>query len=62
MAGIPRKTILEKFRGMIAEGRQVVYQTPWLLGVPIGCIVVAVLGFNLMGDGLRHALDPVHRR
>tara|TARA_R110002020_G_scaffold16871_42_gene59700 strand:- start:640 stop:1518 length:879 start_codon:yes stop_codon:yes gene_type:complete len=60
--GLSVSTDFPTWGGMIAEGRQVVYQTPWLLGVPIGCIVVAVLGFNLMGDGLRHALDPVHRR
>ena len=34
----------------------------WLLALPIGCIVVTVLGFNLLGDGLRAALDPVQRR
>jgi peptide/nickel transport system permease protein len=31
--------------------------------VPAGiCIVVAVLGFNFIGDGLRDALDPKARR
>jgi peptide/nickel transport system permease protein len=48
--------------GMIAEGRQVIYQVPWLLALPIGCIVVTVLGFNLLGDGLRATFDPVQRR
>jgi len=60
--GLSISTDFPTWGGMIAEGRQVVYQTPWLLGLPIAAIVVAVLGFNLMGDGLRHALDPVHRR
>lgn len=60
--GLSVSTDFPTWGGMIAEGRQVVYQTPWLLGLPIACIVVSVLGFNLTGDGLRHALDPVHRR
>jgi peptide/nickel transport system permease protein len=47
---------------MIAEGRQLIYQTPWLLALPILCIVTTVLGFNLLGDGLRASLDPVQRR
>lgn len=48
--------------GMIAEGRQVIYQVPWLMGLPIAAIIVTVLGFNLLGDGLRATLDPVQRR
>lgn len=30
---------------------------PWML-MPVGCILIAVLGFNLFGDGLRDAIDP----
>jgi peptide/nickel transport system permease protein len=47
--------------GMIAEGRQLVYQAPWIMALPIGCIVASVIGLNLLGDGLRLALDPVQR-
>jgi peptide/nickel transport system permease protein len=46
---------------MIAEGRQIVYQVPWIMALPIGCIILSVIGLNLLGDGLRHALDPVQR-
>jgi ABC-type dipeptide/oligopeptide/nickel transport system permease subunit len=46
---------------MIAEGRQIVYQAPWIMALPIGCIILSVIGLNLLGDGLRHALDPVQR-
>jgi ABC-type dipeptide/oligopeptide/nickel transport system permease subunit len=46
---------------MIAEGRQIVYQAPWILGFPIGCIIASVIGVNLLGDGLRLVLDPVQR-
>jgi peptide/nickel transport system permease protein len=48
--------------GMIAEGRQIVYQAPWIMAFPILCIILSVIGFNLLGDGLRAALDPVQRR
>jgi peptide/nickel transport system permease protein len=48
--------------GMIAEGRQVIHEAPFLVALPIGCIVITVLGFNLLGDGLRASLDPVQRR
>jgi ABC-type dipeptide/oligopeptide/nickel transport system permease subunit len=48
--------------GMIAEGRQMVYQAPWIMALPIGCIILSVIGFNLLGDGLRTMLDPVQRR
>ena len=35
----------------------------WYIWVPAGiCIVIAVLGFNFVGDGLRDALDPKARR
>lgn len=47
--------------GMIAEGRQIVYQAPWIMAFPIGCIIASVIGLNLLGDGLRLALDPVQR-
>ena len=46
---------------MIAEGRQIVYQAPWIMAFPIACIIASVIGFNLLGDGLRLALDPVQR-
>jgi ABC-type dipeptide/oligopeptide/nickel transport system permease subunit len=48
--------------GMIAEGRQIVHQAPWIMAFPILCIILSVIGLNLFGDGLRAALDPVQRR
>jgi ABC-type dipeptide/oligopeptide/nickel transport system permease subunit len=47
--------------GMIAEGRQVIHQAWWVLVLPTLCLIVVVLGFNLLGDGLRQVIDPVHR-
>ena len=48
--------------GMIVEGRQIVYQSPSIMALPIGSVILSVIGFNLLGDGLRAALDPVQRR
>ena len=47
------------WEGIIQEGRLYVNQAWWLMALPMTCIVVAVLGLNALGDGLRAALDPV---
>ncbi len=47
--------------GMIADGRGYLHQAWWVMTFPIGCIVVSVLGFNFLGDGLRRAFDPLMR-
>jgi peptide/nickel transport system permease protein len=47
--------------GIIQEGRLYVNQAWWVMAVPMICIIMAVLGFNALGDGLREALDPVKR-
>lgn len=60
--GLSVSTDTPTWGGMIAEGRQVIYQAPLLVALPIGCIVLTVLGFNFLGDGLRASLDPVQRR
>ena len=60
--GLSVATDTPTWGGMIAEGRQSIYQVPWLMALPIGAIVVTVLGFNLLGDGLRATFDPVQRR
>ncbi len=60
--GLSVSTDTPTWGGMIAEGRQAIYQVPWLMALPIGAIVVTVLGFNLLADGLRATFDPVQRR
>jgi peptide/nickel transport system permease protein len=46
---------------MLAEGRGFLQQAPWMGIFPGLAIMVAVLGFNLLGDGLRDVLDPRYR-
>ena len=48
--------------GMIAEGRQILHQGWWVLAAPLTVLFATVLAFNLLGQGLRRALDPVMRR
>jgi peptide/nickel transport system permease protein len=43
---------------MIQVGFQYLELAPWLVMAPGTVIFMAVLGFNLLGDGLREALDP----
>lgn len=42
---------------MIADARQSIYDSPWGLALPILAVFLAVFGFNMLGDGLRRALD-----
>ena len=46
---------------MLNEGRQNIELAPHLAVFPGLAIMLAVLGFNLLGDGLRDALDPRQR-
>ena len=43
---------------MLAEERNNIFNAPHLLFIPGIAITITVLGFNLLGDGLRDALDP----
>ncbi|HZQ07375.1 MAG TPA: ABC transporter permease, partial [Anaerolineae bacterium] len=43
---------------MISDGRKYVSTQPWLALFPGVAILVTVAAFNLIGDGLRDALDP----
>lgn len=43
---------------MLADARAFISSDPWMVTLPGLCILIAVLGFNLFGDGLRDALDP----
>jgi peptide/nickel transport system permease protein len=43
---------------MLADSKNYITQAPWTLFFPGVAIMLTVLGFNLMGDGLRDILDP----
>jgi ABC-type dipeptide/oligopeptide/nickel transport system permease subunit len=42
---------------MVMEGQDLLLAEPWMVLAPAGAIVVAVVGFNLLGEGLRDALE-----
>jgi peptide/nickel transport system permease protein len=43
---------------MLSDAKAYLIQAPWTMIFPGLAIMLTVLGFNLMGDGLRDALDP----
>jgi len=43
---------------MASTGREYLHRAPWLIGFPGLAIMITVLAANLLGDGLRDALDP----
>lgn len=43
---------------MLSDLQDQIYARPEVLAVPATAIVLVILGFNLLGDGLRDALDP----
>jgi peptide/nickel transport system permease protein len=46
---------------MLTDANEYLQVFPWLAIIPGLAIIVSVLGFNLIGDGLREALDPKFR-
>ena len=46
---------------MIFESQSYFLNAPWLVFIPGAAILVLALAFNLVGDGLRDALDPTQR-
>ncbi|GAG03926.1 unnamed protein product, partial [marine sediment metagenome] len=43
---------------VLADGRNYLFDAPWLTYIPGTSILVVVLSFNLFGEGLRDALNP----
>lgn len=43
---------------MLSDARSFLESNPWMVNLPGVCILIVVLSFNLLGDGLRDALDP----
>ena len=47
---------------MLSDSREYMRQAPWLVFAPGLAIVVTALAFNLVGDGVRDALDPRQKK
>lgn len=56
--GLGAQPPMPSWGSMLSEGRVMLEVAPWLSVFPGLAIMVTVLGFNLLGDGLRDSLDP----
>src|SRR5258708_3393911 len=54
--GVPLPT--PSWGNMIAEGQTRYRIAPWMIIIPTAAILITTLGFNLLGDAVRDALDP----
>lgn len=54
--GIPQPT--PSWGLIVNEGKQFMFTAPWTTGFSGAFIALTILGFNLLGDGLRDYLDP----
>ena len=53
---------LPEWGSMLSAARDYIERAPWVVTMPGLAILVTVLAINLMGDGLRDALDPKLRQ
>jgi peptide/nickel transport system permease protein len=56
--GLGVRAATPSWGAMIAEGRGYLMVSWWGMAVPMLALIVAVIGFNLLGEGLRERLDP----
>lgn len=56
--GLGAQPPIPEWGAMIAMGRSMILRAWWVMTFPGIAILFGVLGFNLLGDGLRDALDP----
>jgi peptide/nickel transport system permease protein len=56
--GLGAQPPLAEWGLMLSDNRQKLFSEWWLVVVPGVAIMLTVLGFNLLGDGLRDTLDP----
>lgn len=60
--GFTPNPLTPELGNLVSEGINHVFTAPWLIVFPGLTILILVLGFSLLGDGLRDALDPRLRR
>ncbi len=56
--GLGAQPPIPEWGAMLSDGRDYLVLAPHVATFPGLAILLAVLGFNLLGDGLRDALDP----
>lgn len=60
--GLGAKPPTAEWGTMLSDSRAYIESAPWMVTLPGLCILIVVLGFNLLGDGLRDAFDPRLRK
>lgn len=56
--GLGAQAPMSEWGTMLSDARSFIESSPWMVTLPGLCILITVLSFNLLGDGLRDALDP----
>lgn len=56
--GLGAQAPMPEWGKMLADSKNYLQSAPWTMIFPGIAIMLTVLGFNLMGDGLRDAMDP----
>lgn len=56
--GLGAQAPMSEWGTMLSDARNYIESAPWMVTFPGLCILIIVLSFNLLGDGLRDALDP----
>jgi dipeptide transport system permease protein len=60
--GLGAQPPMPEWGAMLADSRDLIVSHPWVMAFPGLAILITVLAINLMGDGLRDALDPRLKR
>lgn len=60
--GLGAQPPIPEWGAMLADSREFIRSNPWIVTLPGLAILITVISINLMGDGLRDALDPKLRR
>ena len=60
--GVGAQPPTPEWGAMLADAREFILRAWWVVTFPGLAILITVLAFNLMGDGLRDALDPKMKR
>ena len=60
--GVGTPPYIPSWGNMLGEARNYLSSAPWTMLVPGAALMIAVLGLNLLGDGIRDLLDPRLRK
>ncbi|KGK89744.1 peptide ABC transporter permease [Desulfosporosinus sp. HMP52] len=47
---------------MLSEGKDFIFNAPWLIFWPGAALLFSVIGYNLLGNGMRDRLDPRYKQ